>query len=225
MTKRNYPRAIAPIMVQDKEKPDSPPRSARDISTGGLFLVTEQRWEPGMQLQLLICHEKASLEVEARVIRNTKGGVALSFINLHDEAKSKIELFISALLMSGAELDEQRMGPRMKPPFAISLTTKGGKPNGNLMDLSLTGARVASLDPPPIGEEVTLYLPSDWDTWTGDSIQSVNSCTGRVVRHTQDGYAIVFESPSVAFRKAISNLRKYFRQKNDPKATVYGLKV
>ena len=64
------------------------PRQVRDISPGGMFLLTEQRWYPNTMITMTLTRsdkpESApdhSIKIATRVVRSGTDGVGLAFVN------------------------------------------------------------------------------------------------------------------------------------------------
>jgi hypothetical protein len=68
----------------------------RDISSSGLFLITEERWEPGTILALTLQRQgeldrdpARRITTQVRVVRPAKDGVGLTFLWTKDDPKSR----------------------------------------------------------------------------------------------------------------------------------------
>ena len=97
------------------------PHSVRDISTSGLYVVTEERWYKGTFVRITLADQREptaerSITLHAKVVRWTEEGVALQFI-LH-EKNERLRGTVSTLdhLSGGASVTQvEEFIARFKP--------------------------------------------------------------------------------------------------------------
>lgn len=196
-------RARAPLQVVLSGQPEAPACITRDIGEGGLFLFTERRWPLGSPVMLSIRHGSNVIPVIGRVERHEASGVAFSFVQPSNRVRGAIRGLLSRLFDTGYPGDDQRRRPRRAQGQPVAWTHAMRQSAGVLRDISADGARVAADERPPVGAQLTLYLPA------GDE-QPVPGALGsmaRVVRHTADGFAVSIEAPSEAFLAAAGRLQ------------------
>jgi hypothetical protein len=97
------------------------PHSVRDISTSGLYIITEERWYRGTFVRITLTDEREptaerSITLHAGVVRWTEDGVALNFV-LHEKRK-RLKGTVSTLdqLSGGASVTQvEEFMARFKP--------------------------------------------------------------------------------------------------------------
>jgi hypothetical protein len=218
MKLRQHKRALTSVKVLEQDKPDSQPFHTRDLCAGGLFLITDQQWEVGTDLRLCIVHGTMQIPVTARVVRAEADGIGVQFRDLEGSAAKDIELLIAHLFNQGAYPDEKRRAPRIQTRLRIVWSMADCEQQADLMELSLTGARVVSESPPPVGSRLLVQVPVLSSEDPDETIEKAVGCEARIVRHTDDGFAMEFTSVSPEFRDAISRLRQLARQTDTEEA-------
>lgn len=118
---RRHARIPLKVVVKVTGKKDFPFTMSRDISEGGVFLVTRQPPPPGtkMRLEFTLPDTPMIIAVEAEAVSSlpydsAKGdgglyGVGVRFLNLQEEAKDAIRAFV--------EKDRIPHGSRVKKPI------------------------------------------------------------------------------------------------------------
>ena len=101
--KRRSPRYLAPRLVAyywDGGEPK--PHLIRDISSTGLYLLTEQRWYPGTVVTMTLqstenvaCGAKRSIAVRVKAIREGDDGMGFAFMLLQVQDARQVHQFVS----------------------------------------------------------------------------------------------------------------------------------
>ncbi|RLQ89426.1 PilZ domain-containing protein [Notoacmeibacter ruber] len=145
-----------------------------DMSPGSAALRTDMTGEPG---EKCICYLDHIGRVEGVVTRSLDDGFAITII-ASDRKKDKIASQLT-WLANRHELDlpEDRRHARVEPrnPISAMHLDDGRKYKCRIIDLSLSGAAIATEVRPALGTAVTL-----------------GTMKGRVIRHFNDGIAIEF---------------------------------
>lgn len=145
-----------------------------DMSPGSAALQTEVTGEPG---EKCICYLDHIGRVEGVVTRELDDGFAMTII-ASDRKKDKIASQLT-WLANRHELDlpEDRRHARVEPrnPISAMRMEDGRKYSCRIIDLSLSGAAIATDVRPALGTPVIL-----------------GTMKGRVIRHFNDGIAIEF---------------------------------
>ena len=69
-----------------------------NMSTGGAYLITEAKYQPGSRFTLRIKSSQMSFFVTAQVLRNDPFGIAVRFLNLCESDRNSILEIISRFL-------------------------------------------------------------------------------------------------------------------------------
>jgi hypothetical protein len=171
---------------------------ATDISTSGLFLEGAQHLAPGSVQRLALSFGGREVSLNARVARKSDRGVGLVLVEPSPGNLAALsELLDAALAASGSTVDEKRGAPRASGAGVTRWSFSGVERLGMLEDLSSTGAAIRSDEVLPDGTRVKITLVQQP---TGSQV----STEALVVRRTERGFAVRFESASPEFIAAVS---------------------
>lgn len=172
------------FMRQDKQEYEC---QLVDLSAGGGAVATDARPEPGERIVASFEHLGM---LEGTIVRTTETGFAFRIM----ATKHKREKLIAQLmwLANRNELDsaEERRHERITPPNSLAMIQFGDTPamTCRLIDISISGASIASTLRPTLGTEVTL-----------------GRLRARVVRHHAQGFGVEFMDLQNA-----ADLRRHF---------------
>jgi hypothetical protein len=146
-----------------------------DISEGGLAMKTDAAANIG---DTIVAYPEGLGRLTGRVVRRFEGGVAIQF-DLSDTQRAYLKKRIDSAINGETyiRLLENRAHKRISVNLASEarLLDTGAKFPCRIIDISESGAGVASSDRPEIGARV-----------------QIGSLKGRVCRHTEQGFAIEF---------------------------------
>lgn len=159
------------FMRADKE---DHPCQVVNMSAGGMALLSPVACEVG---ERIVAYLDGLGRIEAIVVRPIEGGFAASIV-AGPHKREKIGNQLTWLInRDGLGLNEGRRHERVVPknPSSRLILPNGEACECRVMDVSLSGASIASITKPPIGANVVL-----------------GRMRGRVVRHHDKGLAIQF---------------------------------
>lgn len=192
------------------------PSLSRTLSLGGVGVNTRRSWPAGTELEIEIVHEGLRLRTVARVVSRIPGGVGLEFVEPSPEFQNGLASLFAALVGGAnpartAPPDSLREVAWAVPEAGSGIAGlfRGRQHKAQLIDVSLDGAAIAAKSPPAVDAEIRVVLPNHVGS-KGE--ERTVECAARVVRHTEHGFAVRFESPSTAFRRVISEIRKAARR-------------
>jgi PilZ domain-containing protein len=123
---RKSQRYIAPRLVAYFW--DGGPSTAhciRDVSAGGMYLLTTQRWYPGTLVTMTLQRTekdqegvKQSITVQARVMRSCEDGVGFQFVTPKTEEGRRIQQYIA----EGQEVQDLNALDRFLSPILIDFS-------------------------------------------------------------------------------------------------------
>lgn len=210
MTERLDDRVVAAVGVILKVDGKREPCMTRNVSRGGMFVLTKLDLSPGVAVQLEIVHEGKRLTGHAKVTTRTGQGVGVAFAGNDPEFAAGVDTLLRSLLKrpseegGGAEVEvTARMQWSHLPDGKAWNWWRKRRMAATLLSLSLDGAALMTKGKPEPGELIIIYLTDSRD----DSGEPV-FCRAEVVRHTDRGFAVKFLSPSLEFRRAVSRLRQ-----------------
>lgn len=170
-------------MLEDRSEH---PCQVIDMSPGNVSMRCDHIGEAGEKVIAYIDHIG---RVEGKVIRTITGGFAMTIeatLRKRDKIAAQLTWLANRHVLN---LPEDRRHERYVPknPFAVLTLSDGREMRCRIVDISLSGAALAMIDKPPIGEQVM-----------------VGKIRGRIVRHFEDGVAIEF-----SVLQTIENLEKH----------------
>jgi len=210
MSERLDDRVVAAVGVIVKIDGKREPCMTRNVSRGGMFVLTKMDLAPGAEVQLEIVHEGKRLIGNAKVTTKTAQGVGLAFSSTDPEFGAGVDGLLRSLLkrpnedLGAGEVEVSgRMAWSHLPDGRAWNWWRKRKMVANLVSLSLDGAAMVASRRPEPAELVLIYLTDSRDE-SGEPV----FCRAEVVRHTDHGFAVKFLSPSLEFRRAVSRLRQ-----------------
>lgn len=176
----------------------------KNISVGGLFIITHHRYPLGQYLNLRLDYKGMIMESGARVTHIQRDGVGVRFWNATPALEGAVKSLIDDLITTGHYEDERRREPRLTVSDTPVVWRMGEfEHRGNLIDLSLSGAGVESADPPTVGDVVMILLPTQSADLSSISLDLVGS-NATVRRVMDDTFGVEFDAPSAEFRLAVA---------------------
>lgn len=181
---------------------------AKNLSLGGIFVLSRQKRPIGDQATLTIHHRGVDLETRARVTHSGADGVGYAFVNPSAEFVESLSVAIRDLLSVGAAVGDRRTAARYPVNAAIAFSDGKERTLAQLANLSATGAYVQTTDPPAPGSKVYIYLPGRTFSEGQDVFSEVRGCLCDVVRRARDGFGVHFRNPSAEFQMAVDMLMR-----------------
>ncbi|MFC1610269.1 PilZ domain-containing protein, partial [Myxococcota bacterium] len=178
----------------------------KNISVGGLFLVTAHRCTVGEVVPLVITFEAWRLQAHARVTHSQADGVGFSFANITPEFQNEIEDLVDDLLSSGAGVADRRRWTRVLARGALIFEGGDRRDQGELRDISRRGAYVVTDKPLVVEDHVYVYLAEYLSRIEPDFPSGLRGCRARVAHRYDDGFGIEFVAPSAEFAMAVDAL-------------------
>jgi hypothetical protein len=182
------------------------PTVTRNLSPGGMFLITKSQWPLGTVVPFHVAHRYWEADVKARVVHTQATGVGLEFVDLDDNAKAMINRIIEGLLADGAWYDERRRTLRAQIRGTVVWRHGTVEVESNLRDLTTQGAFIETSQAPETGTEIYVYLPLQGIGTDRPSQPSVCGSQATVVRREPGGFAAEFVSPCEEFQSVVKNL-------------------
>jgi hypothetical protein len=150
------------------------PCQVSNISPGGMALIAPVAGEPGARVIAYVDHVG---RLEGIITRQFQNGFAMTILaskNKRDKLAAQLTWLANRHILG---LPEDRRHGRVAPrkPFARLILPNGVNLTVRVIDVSQSGAAVATAERPEIGVLIT-----------------IGKTTGRVVRHIEDGFAIEF---------------------------------
>ena len=187
----------------------------RNLSQGGMFAVTKAEVAEGAVVTVEVVHQGSRLKCRARVAQRTAEGLGLSFVDVDERFRRAMRALMDDLVVGSSqpalaefddvEDDDGELELAWAYPGEGSWWKFWKKRRHAVaaLNLSLDGAGLGSETRPEVGASIVIYLEGKKDT-KGETL----ACSAEVVRHTDEGFAVRFVAPSVAFRRAISEARR-----------------
>lgn len=176
----------------------------KNLSSGGLFLLTERRYADGDVLRLALEHKGLQLTTSARVTHAQADGVGVRFWNPSDEFRQNLAAIIEDFVSASTPFDDTDAPGELTAGDKILWRVGTLEYEGVLADISMEGAFIVSNEQPPIGGDVYVLLPY-LDPMMSKEPEIVG-CAARVTRSTPEGFGVGFVSPSAEFAVAVAHV-------------------
>jgi hypothetical protein len=203
---RRYVRIAAPLRVFDVER--RPPESfvTRNISLGGLFLMSDSRRAVASTIELLLEHRELTAAARGRVTHLQSDGFGVTFMDPSEALLRFVRVTIDDLLRGGSLPEDRRGDSRALVGMQVVWSQVHQEHRGRLSNLSHEGAYILCPEPPALETEVFVYLPGFvydvGSAWPSEA----RGCPAKVVHRRDDGFGVAFDRPSAEFRMAIDGV-------------------
>jgi len=175
--------------------------TTKDLSTRGLFMLTNRRWERGARMTIRISHLYWTLEVSARVAHQQTDGVGFEFIKTNKIFEAGIRDMISSLLANRTWFQERSQYTRTQVAGPVVWEQEGLEMEGQLLNANADQAIISADQLPEKGARICLYLPSVCSGEEGADRWEVKGFVARVVRVEEKSFRIEFLDPRPVIRK------------------------
>lgn len=211
MAERRYTRVRAGVGLILTIDGKAEPCLTRDISRGGMFVVTRRPAYDGQTVQLEVIHEGKRLKAEAQVVTVAEDGLGLSFVGATEGFRNAIRTVMDEMV--AARSTDTELVPGAISDLQVHWSPVEGskwwavwhrtRHKCELTNLTLDGASMRSKQRPDVGETVVLELQSR--AFEGGAV----TASAEIIRHTNGGFAVYFLAASVEFRRAVSMVRRH----------------
>lgn len=214
---RRYVRIAAPLRVYDVDKSPPEPFVTRNISLGGLFLLSPHRRAVGSTIELLLEHRDQTAATQGRVTHLQADGFGVTFVDPPEAFLRFVRSTIDDLLRGGSIPDDRRGDDRAPVGMQVVWSQVQQEHRGQLRNLSHQGAYIMCPQPPVQEAEVYVYLPGFVYDVGSERPSEARGCSAKVVHRTAEGFGVEFERPSAEFRMAIDDVIKSGRGEPPPR--------
>jgi hypothetical protein len=182
----------------------------KNLSLGGLFLLTPRRWPIGMMTDVTLRFDDEAHTVEVRVTHIQSDGIGLSFIDpeegLRDALRKVLDAHVSPIERAAFGSLKRTMYRQLTKQLHVGWSINGLEYEATLADLSPDGLFLETEAAPSNDSTIYVHLPMV----TLDDIQVVASevrgCEARVIFRDSGSFGAKFVYPSAEFRMAVRAL-------------------
>jgi hypothetical protein len=199
-------RVCAAVKVVEVGSQEKVPIVTRNLSQGGMFLVTKARWSPDSVVTFRISHRYWEAAFKAKVVHTRPDGVGFAFVGLDDATREMVRRIIDGLLADGAWYDDRRRSIRTQIEGTVVWRYSKVEIESRLRDLTPEGAFIITSEPPEIGAHIYFYVPGELVGSDGTRSPEARGAQATVVRREPQGFAVEFVFPSDEFGAAVRNL-------------------
>ncbi|MEZ0312603.1 MAG: PilZ domain-containing protein [Myxococcota bacterium] len=182
----------------------------KNLSMGGLFLLSEKRWPVGSELNLTIAFGRARLPINARVTHLQRDGVGMCFMEPSDAVREALRLLIASQIPvnepSRAGAIARAVGLGGGPSVVIAWSDGKLRHEATVRRLTMHGGFFETPDRPDIGSNIMVYVPSSFENEDAEIEHELRGCSAEVTAHSEEGFDARFTVPSAEFRMALERL-------------------
>ena len=176
----------------------------KNISVGGLYLVTEKRWPLGTTVELTIRYNGLNLKISSLVQHLGADGVGFRFqepsLVVREGVKAILNDTVARLTREGKSAE----GLRADLSRRVVWSTDGVRHEGVLRNLSATGAFLETPETVAPSSDVYLYLPNFATTRRGERFtEELRGCIARIAHSDATGVGLEFKNPSEHFLESV----------------------
>lgn len=212
MSKRRAPRIRAAIGTIIRQGDVKEPCLTKTVSRTGLAVTSRKVWDANQPVNVSIVEDGFRLTTDARVVRHLDTTLSLEFDANNPDVEPVMAGLVDALLArTGSTPEDVDLTDLENLDGVIKWTAPEQKKNlfsrrfseGTLEDVTHEGASIISRRPPEEGTELVIILEQD------PAMENLIKVKAKVVRHTENGFAVQFENPSREVRSWLTKLRSY----------------
>lgn len=182
----------------------------KNLSIGGLFLLTDNRWHIGTSVDLTVRFDDVEHHVAARVTHMQSDGVGMSFISppkeLQRELRSVLSAHVDPIEMEAFGSLKKTMFRKVRERMRVSWSHEALRFAAVLRELSDDGLFLDTDEVPAFGAEIYVHLP----VLTTDSAELTTSelrgARAKVIFRDSSQFGATFINPSAEFRMAVRGL-------------------
>ena len=182
----------------------------KNLSLGGLFLLTPKRWPVGATTQIDVRFDDQSHFAQARVTHVQADGVGLTFIQpdskLRDALRGVLDAHIDPVERAAFGSLKRTMFRQLTERLRVGWSVDGMNYEATLSELSPEGMFLECDSVPSYDVNIYVHIP----VVTLDRAQllatEVRGCEARVVFRDSEKFGAKFTSPSAEFRMAVKAL-------------------
>ncbi|MEM6532462.1 MAG: PilZ domain-containing protein [Myxococcota bacterium] len=214
MSKRRAPRITAAIGTIIRQGDQKEPCLTKTVSRTGLAVSSKKAWDPSQPLNVSIIEDGYRLTTDARLVHQKGGTLSLEFDATNPDVEPVMAGLVEALLArTGAPPEDVDLSDLENLEGVVKWTAPDRKSNmfskrfseGKLGDVTHEGASIITRRPPEEGTTLVLVFEHDPER------DHILKTSATVVRHTDGGFAVEFDTPSREVRSWITKLRSYRR--------------
>lgn len=204
--KRQF-RVAARLPVVDAIEGEKRACYTKNLSLGGLFLLTDKRWPIGSTVSLSVNHEDARFDVDARVTHLQADGVGFSFVDASTTLREMLRQVIDKTISRPSDESDESVN-RVAIQSRVVWAQDEQRYEADLRNIGQEGAFLETVVPPQLEGTVFVYLPAFGPAVTDNVPQELRGCMATVSRRDADGFAVRFVNPSAEFRMAVAELSR-----------------
>ncbi len=183
----------------------------KNLSMGGLFLLSEKRYAVGSEVALTIAFGRARLPLQARVTHLQRDGVGMCFIEPSEAVREALRLLIASQIPvnepTRLEAISRPVGFGHGPSVVLAWSDGRHRHEATVRGLTMQGGFFETPDRPSIGAQIIVYIPQRVEHEDGGEVEhELRGSKAEVMTHSVDGFDAKFMVPSAEFRMALERL-------------------
>ena len=200
MNKRQHIRILVALKVTATTKAGTIKALTKNLSVGGLYLLTDAKCEPGEEVQLRLEHKGAAVELRSTVTDARADGLGLSFIDPPQVAITELIGVIDDILSTGAGVDGGEDMLSLNP--RLVMFRRGMLEYlGTLQNVSADEATIETGEVLRNGEPVLLLLPAQSE---GAHVREIVGSFATVTAVTDAGFTAKLVDASDEFVESLA---------------------
>jgi hypothetical protein len=171
-----------------------------NVSMGGVFLKTEERWPVGTKLELIFDRDEGVCNSAAVVVHQQAEGMGLAFVDPSPQFRAALRRIVDAAVEQNAPYISRRGQPRVAGRIALIEHCDGKSRVMYTENLSEGGAYVIGQTLRELGSSFALTL----------SEHGLFDCDARIVRRDGKSAGIMFATTTPLFNAALRRILDAF---------------
>lgn len=182
----------------------------KNLSIGGLFLLTENRWHIGSSIDLTVRFEHGEYMVKSRVTHMQSDGVGLSFVNPDERLRAALRQVLDAhvdpIEMEAFGTLKRTMFRQLRERLRVTWTFNEERFTAVLRELSDDGLFLDTDQVPAYESEIYIYLPVVSTEGIELTTTELRGAAARVIFRDSSQFGATFLKQSAEFRMAVRSL-------------------
>ncbi len=198
--KRRHIRILVALKVVAESATGRVKALTKNLSVGGVSLLTDAKWEKGTPVELTLEHKGVTIEMRAEVTHRREDGLGLRFLDPPPVAVTELTGIVDDILSGGADLDGDTLGAdeRLVMFRRGMLEYVGNVANAGDGVIAIdTEERVTP------GEPIVVLLPSRSE---GEHVREIVGSFAEVLTSIDSGFVARIIDPSEEFMRAFESV-------------------
>jgi hypothetical protein len=201
--KRSHIRILVAMKVTAETATGKVRALTKNLSVGGVYLLTDAKWTSGMPVELTLEHKGVEVQMRAEVTHRREDGVGVRFVDPPPVAVTELIGVIDDILSGGVHIDGGEA--RLDVDDRMVMFRRGVLEYvGSVASAGEGVIAIETAESLKAGEHILVLLPARSD---GAHVREIVGSFAEVMQPVENGFTARFIDASQEFLDALSRVR------------------